>query len=69
MARPDRQMAPPARVWLKRSSGLSRTMLVVVGIAASGLRMVRLKPLERFSHALAGGAICLSGLAIQFLGL
>jgi ABC-type nickel/cobalt efflux system permease component RcnA len=45
------------------------TMLAVVLVSAWGLRMVRLGPLERFSHALAGAAIGCSGLAIQFLGL
>jgi hypothetical protein len=33
------------------------------------LKSARLGKLERWTHALAGGAICVSGLAIQFLGL
>ena len=45
------------------------TMVAVVWIAACGMRLVNFGPIERFSHALAGAAICLSGLAIQFLGL
>jgi len=45
------------------------TMMTVVWVSAWGVRFVRLGPLERFSHALAGAAVCLSGLAIQFLGL
>jgi ABC-type nickel/cobalt efflux system permease component RcnA len=45
------------------------TMLGAVLLGARGLDLVPLGRLERFSHALAGGAIFLSGLAIQFLGL
>jgi len=45
------------------------TMLCVVLLTSWGLGMVRLRPVERFSHALAGAAICFSGLAIQLLGL
>jgi len=45
------------------------TMLAVVLVSAWGARMAKLGRLERYSHALAGAAICLSGLAIQFLGL
>ncbi|MEN8255546.1 MAG: hypothetical protein ABFR33_08760 [Verrucomicrobiota bacterium] len=45
------------------------TMLAVVLVSAWGIRFVKLDPLERFSHALAGATVCLSGLAIQFLGL
>jgi sulfite exporter TauE/SafE len=45
------------------------TMLTVVLLSAWGIGFVRLGALERFSHALAGAAVCASGLAIQFLGL
>jgi sulfite exporter TauE/SafE len=45
------------------------TMLAVVWVASWGIRFVKVAPLERFSHALAGAAVGLSGLAIQFLGL
>lgn len=45
------------------------TMLGVVLVSAWGISFVRLGAVERFSHALAGATICLSGLAIQFLGL
>jgi sulfite exporter TauE/SafE len=45
------------------------TMLVIVMAASWGIRFARLGTLERWTHALAGGAICVSGLAIQFLGL
>ena len=45
------------------------TMLVVVMSASWGVRFARLGKFERWTHAFAGGAICFSGLAIQFLGL
>jgi nickel/cobalt transporter (NicO) family protein len=45
------------------------TMLTVVMLAAWGVSFASLGRLERYTHALAGAAICLSGLAIQFLGL
>ncbi len=45
------------------------TMLTIVAIGTIGARRVSIKPLERYTHAIAGATICLSGLAIQFLGL
>jgi sulfite exporter TauE/SafE len=45
------------------------TMLTIVMVSAWGISLARLGWLERYSHALAGATICLSGLAIQFLGL
>jgi nickel/cobalt exporter len=45
------------------------TMLTIITLSTWGLRFVRLGPLERYAHALAGAAILLSGLAVQFLGL
>jgi len=45
------------------------TMMTVVLVSSWGIRFVKLGPLERFAHALAGATICFSGLAIQFLGL
>jgi sulfite exporter TauE/SafE len=45
------------------------TMLTVVLIASTGLQLVPMGRMERYSHALAGAAIFLSGMAIQFLGL
>lgn len=45
------------------------TMLGVVLFSLWGTSFLKLGVAERFSHALAGGAICASGLAIQFLGL
>jgi len=45
------------------------TMLGMVLLAERGIRLVNTKPLERYVHALAGGTICASGLAIKFLGL
>ncbi len=45
------------------------TMMTIVLVSSWGIRFVKLGAIERFSHALAGAAICLSGLAIEFLGL
>lgn len=45
------------------------TMLTIVGLLARGLLCVKTAGLERFSHALAGAIIAVSGLAIKFLGL
>ena len=45
------------------------TMLGIVLISALGIKFVPMGRLERYSHALAGATICLSGMAIQFLGL
>jgi len=45
------------------------TMLVIVMASAWGLQIMPIKKVEKYSHALAGGTICLCGLAIQFLGL
>ena len=45
------------------------TMMAVVLVSSWGIQFVKLGSVERFSHALAGATICLSGLAIQFLGL
>jgi sulfite exporter TauE/SafE len=45
------------------------TMLAIVMAASWGISFARLGKLERWTHALAGGAIGVSGLAIQFLGL
>ena len=44
-------------------------MLGIVMATSWGIRFARFGKLERWTHALAGGAICLSGLAIPFLGL
>lgn len=45
------------------------TMLLIVLMTAWGISFARLGRFERYIHAFAGGTICLSGLAIQFLGL
>jgi sulfite exporter TauE/SafE len=45
------------------------TMLVIIALSSWGLSFVRLGRLERYSHALAGAMILISGLAVQFLGL
>jgi hypothetical protein len=45
------------------------TMLAAVMAASHGLSFVPFGRFERWTHALAGGAIMLCGLAITFLGL
>ncbi len=45
------------------------TMLAVVLISTFGFNFLPMKKLERYNHALAGAAILMCGLAIQFLGL
>jgi len=45
------------------------TMLVIITAASWGASFVRLGRLERYSHALAGLMIFVSGLCVQFLGL
>ena len=45
------------------------TMLVLVLLASYGLKFVRLGKMERYTHAIAGATILLSGIAILFLGL
>jgi nickel/cobalt transporter (NicO) family protein len=45
------------------------TMMSVVLVSIWGVRFIKISKLERFSHALAGGTILLSGMAIQLLGL
>jgi nickel/cobalt exporter len=45
------------------------TMLFIVLVSARGFQFLSIKKMEKYSHALAGGTICLCGLAIQFLGL
>jgi len=57
--------------WLLIGFGLVTilTMLVIISLSAWGLSFVRLGSLERYSHALAGAIIFISGLAVLFLGL
>lgn len=45
------------------------TMLGMVLISTMGLNFIPTKKLERYTHALAGITVFLSGMAIQFLGL
>ena len=45
------------------------TMAGIVYLSVSGLKLVHLGKMERFSHAIAGAFIFLSGVGIQFLGL
>ena len=45
------------------------TMLAVVLLGRTGVNFLPVKRVAKYSHAIAGGTICLCGLAIQFLGL
>lgn len=45
------------------------TMLSVVLVSIYGISFIRLNRFEKYSHALAGGIILMSGVAVQFLGL
>jgi nickel/cobalt transporter (NicO) family protein len=45
------------------------TMLGLVLLVSAGIERIPLRGLIRYTHAIAGGTIALSGLAIQFLGL
>lgn len=45
------------------------TMVTIVVISIWGIDLLPTAKLERFMHALAGATICVSGLAITFLGL
>jgi len=45
------------------------TMLSIVLAFRFGLNKINLKPIEKYSHLLAGSMIFVTGLAIQFLGL
>ena len=45
------------------------TMLTVVIASTLGINFLPVARMERYTHALAGGAICLCGVSIQFLGL
>ena len=45
------------------------TMLGIVMVSALGINLLPLGRLQRYSHALAGAAILICGIAINFLGL
>jgi len=45
------------------------TMMSVVLAFKLGLNKINLKPVEKYSHLIAGAMIFFSGIAIQFLGL
>lgn len=45
------------------------TMLMMVFFSLKAFSFLPLKPLERFSHVIAGCVICFSGIGIRFFGL
>lgn len=58
-------------MWVTLAFGVTTigTMTVIVAIAAKGLMQLRLGFLETYIHAVAGGIIVMSGLAIKIFGL
>jgi len=49
--------------------GTITTMIVIVALTMRGINFLPMKAFEKYMHAFAGAAICLSGCAIVFLGL
>jgi len=45
------------------------TMITIVVIASYGINLIPLGKIEKYTHAIAGFVILLSGIAIEFLGL
>ncbi len=45
------------------------TMLTIVTASYLGINFIPLRKLERYTHALAGGAVLFCGIAVRFLGL
>ena len=45
------------------------TMLTIIAVMSWGASFVRLGKLERYTHAIAGAMIFISGISVQFLGL
>jgi nickel/cobalt transporter (NicO) family protein len=45
------------------------TMIVLVTAASYGIKLIPMQKVERYTHALAGGAIFICGLGMLFLGL
>ncbi len=68
---PAAKGSPMGVVWVAVVFGgiTVMTMLGMVVIASTGIRFAPLGRLERYSHALAGAAICACGLSVQLLGL
>jgi len=45
------------------------TMCLVVLISSYGMKFIDLGRVERFNHSIAGATICISGLAINYIGI
>jgi len=45
------------------------TMLTIVLVALSGIKLISFNKIEKYTHALAGAIILICGIAIKFLGL
>ncbi|MHB8094942.1 MAG: sulfite exporter TauE/SafE family protein [Candidatus Aminicenantales bacterium] len=61
----------PGVVLVTAAFGLATiaTMLAIIALSSWGVSFIRLGRLERYSHALAGLMIFVSGIAVQVLGL
>ena len=68
---PAARHSPAGVVLVASAFGLATiaTMLAIIAAASFGASFVGLGKLERYSHALAGAMIFISGLSVQFLGL
>jgi len=69
MTAADNSMAGMAFVSLVFTAATLVTMVGIVLLGIWGFSFAKLGKLERYTHAIAGATICLSGLAIMFLGL
>jgi nickel/cobalt exporter len=45
------------------------TMVTIVFVSLSGIKLISFKKIEKYTHALAGGVILICGVAINFFGL
>ncbi len=45
------------------------TMMGIVLLSLKGINLISFKGMERYAHALAGGTICLCGIAVRFPGV
>lgn len=50
------------------SAATISTMLIMVGALTFGFKLLPMKKLERYAHAMAGAVILFSGIGIKFLG-
>ena len=68
---PAAQQSALGLVWITLVFGATTiaTMLAMVLLTAKGFSFLPMKKIERYTHALAGGMIALTGFAVLFFGL